>query len=504
MTPSHSSQARDFRDAFMAAYQQAGASLRGCSGPNLYRLSRTMRGSFSSLQDPTQARRSLQQYVAAVVKSQSFSLLCGSLIVGNAFLVGVETEYLTRNSNSHSNFLIAQTVLNFWYIVELMLRMIADGMSFFYSPGEWRWNMLDAFLVSTSVVEMLTEALNISGIKMGRILRSIRLCRMLRTLRILRSLRAIRTFRKMIYALTTSMQTLFWSLLLLFFIMYTFAIWFTSGVSDCLQNRLEFCQVPGDTSQVLSEHYGTLARSIYTLYLSISTGYNWGIFVAPLIDIDPFLAALFLAFISLCFFGVLNIVTSVFVESAMLSTQHYRELMVEEKMRSKEMYARHMRDIFRQIDMDNSGFISLQELQKFVADDGLQLIMYFEALELNASDAGTLFKLLDWDNSGTIDIDEFCDGCMRLKGEARSFDINCLMHDMRKVAHSLDHFMIRTDKLLKQLAVRVDSLVSRTDVPFSNNAPGADKSDCFVHGQEEAAASKFGAHRWEGKDIFVV
>merc|ERR1719223_1424966 len=129
--------------------------------------------------------------------------------------------------------------------------------------------------------------------------------------------------------------------------------------------------------------------------------------------------------------------------------------MVEEKLRNKEVYAMHMRDIFRQIDTDNSGTISLEELTQFVADDSLQLMAYFEALELNASDTGTLFKLLDWDNSGTIDIDEFCDGCMRLKGEARSFDINCLMHDVRKIAKTMDHFMIRTDCMVKRLGKRI-------------------------------------------------
>merc|ERR1719221_2005445 len=153
-----------------------------------------------------------------------------------------------------------------------MLRVVSDGMSFFYSPGEWRWNMLDTVLVTTSAIEMMGEALNLSGMKMGRVLRSIRLCRMLRTLRILRSLRAIRTFRKMIFALATSMQTLFWALFLLLFIMYTFAIWFTSGVSDCLHGRLDFCQVEAGTEHVLLEYYGTLTKSIYTLFLSISTG----------------------------------------------------------------------------------------------------------------------------------------------------------------------------------------------------------------------------------------
>ncbi|CAK0898396.1 unnamed protein product, partial [Prorocentrum cordatum] len=82
------------------------------------------------------------------------------------------------------------------------------------------------------------------------------------------------------------------------------------------------------------------------------------------------------------------------------------------------------------------------EMKQFVRDKHHQLQeTYFEALELNASSIRALFKLLDADKSGTVDIAEFCEGCLRLKGEARSFDINCLLYEHRRMHQKMSHLL---------------------------------------------------------------
>merc|ERR1712056_144225 len=107
-------------------------------------------------------------------------------------------------------------------------------------------------------------------------------------------------------------------------------------------------------------------------------------------------------------------------ESAMQSTAHHRDLLVQEKQQLRDMYVRHIKTIFKQIDEDSSGSVSLPEIENIFCDDSMSHLL--EALEITAFDARSMFKLLDRDGSGLIDIDEFCDGCLRLKGEAKSFD----------------------------------------------------------------------------------
>lgn len=131
--------------------------------------------------------------------------------------------------------------------------------------------------------------------------------------------------------------------------------------------------------------------------------------------------------------------TSVFVESAMQSANHYRDLLIQEKMHDKEMYVKHMREVFKQIDADGNDEISFGEVEEFLQDSNLR--MYLEALEIDLVETHSLFRLLDKDGSGSIDIDEFCEGCLRLKGDAKSFDIHCLLYENQRMLTKWSQFM---------------------------------------------------------------
>jgi len=51
-----------------------------------------------------------------------------------------------------------------------------------------------------------------------------------------------------------------------------------------------------------------------------------------------------------------------------------------------------------------------------------------QTFEIETADAWTLFKLLDTDGSGSVDIAEFIDGCIRLRGGAKSIHIAQIMY----------------------------------------------------------------------------
>merc|ERR1719493_586173 len=98
-------------------------------------------------------------------------------------------------------------------------------------------------------------------------------------------------------------------------------------------------------------------------------------------------------YIALILFGVSNIVTSVFVESAIMSAQHYRELIVQEKQHAREIAVSHMKEVFRQIDRDSSGEISSDEMEYFLTEPNLK--SYVDALGISAENTRMLFRLLD-------------------------------------------------------------------------------------------------------------
>lgn len=86
----------------------------------------------------------------------------------------------------------------------------------------------------------------------------------------------------------------------------------------------------------------------------------------------------------------------------------------------------------------------------FLGDENLY--MYMEALEISMVNTRSLFKLLDFDNDGRVDIDEFCEGCLRLRGEAKSFDIHCLMYENQRTLTKWKEFMKYVETKLEVLA----------------------------------------------------
>lgn len=449
-----------WKRAFMEAYGKVNArakEVRQDSTARLVRASSRLE-SIMEVEESTFVARQLMKvrgWIKELVLSQAFNMLCGILILANTLVMGAEIEYLTQHEETTTGFGRAQTVFNIWYAFELVLRFVCYGKGFFTAgEGEWRWNVMDLALVSTSLVDIAFASLNLEGMQLGFMLRTVRLMRMLRTLRILRSFRMFSTFRKMVFALSSSMSNLFWSFVMLGLVIYFFAIFLTASVSDCLLHRLVTCAVDDDYKLMELHHkFGSVGNSMFTLYQSIAEGQHWYKAAELLMEVDPLLLSLFLFYIQLSIFGVLNIIEAVFVESAILSTQRCKELLVETKMEEKEGWVRNMRDIFHEIDVDKSGAVTLEELTDFLNDEGLQLQNYLEALDLNPTDTAALFKLLDIDDSGTVDIEEFCDGCMRLKGEARSFDINCILYNIRKMASHISTLRGQVDRMAETLHV---------------------------------------------------
>lgn len=248
----------------------------------------------------------------------------------------------------------------------------------------------------------------------------------------------------MIFALQASFQTLLWSLVVLFIILYAFAVFFTQGFAATLAAGA------GQVGhEALEERFGSMGRSLYTLYMSMSNGLSWGLAAGALKGLHESYLATFLVFISITIFGVLNVLTSVFVESTMHGAQHYKELIVQENQRKKEMAFKHLRQVFQAIDANSSGSITIDEMEDFLRDP--ELNMYLEALDVCANDARVLFKLLDRDDNGEIDILEFCDGCMRLKGDAKSFDIHCMIYESQRIMYKNAEFMSFVEEAFHRL-----------------------------------------------------
>jgi len=215
------------------------------------------------------------------------------------------------------------------------------------------------------------------------------------------------------------MKTLLSSVALLVMFIYMVSIYFTQLTLNhridkgCGDRRL-LCDSPYDLE--LERLFGSVGTTVLSLFQSVTNGLEWNLISDPLINgISPWIGVVYCFYITFTSLALMNIVTGVFVESAM---QRGRE--------DKDMFMiNHLRELFRVLDLNRSGIISWNELEEHL--DNPKLRTFFKDIDVDISEAKGLFDLLDRDGSGSIDADEFLSGCLRLRGPAKAVDLQLVM-----------------------------------------------------------------------------
>jgi len=395
-----------------------------------------------------------------IVQSTTFESISMVVILTNALFVGVQTELSTLSVDDQDSDVIFY--INFAYTlcftVELTMKLIALGRSFFSDRYSWHWNCLDAFTVIASLLECSLglvirtggQSAKVQGVSQLRVLRMLRLVRLLRGLKIARTIKSIRALRTLVHQILFTVKSMMWAMFLLFIIIYLFAVSFTQAAN---MHRLDKGWTSLELEQLddprLHRYWSSLPRSMSTLFMSITGGVSWEEASYPLGDVGGAWVCMFLAYICFAQMAVLNVITGYFCQSAVEGASLDPDLVAQKILASKRMYTSRIAEIFAEIDADGSGYINLHEFEEHLKDDHTKA--YFDSLGIDASDVWTLFKLMDADSGHQIDLEEFTDGCLRLSGGAKSLDLAKLAHDQEQLCKHLRRFIGRTDRALVQL-----------------------------------------------------
>lgn len=182
----------------------------------------------------------------------------------------------------------------------------------------------------------------------------------------------------------------------------------------------------------LDEKWGTMYNSMCVLFEGISGGNDWSELAKELKSIGEayyLCYALYIVFVTL---GVLNIVTGFFVDGTMQASVNQKDEMLRIAQEKKTLMMEMMRELFEQLDTDNSGKLSLEEFESHLDDEDLQ--EYFCMLDMGKEEARNLFLLLDVHHAGEIDINQFVDGILKVMGSPKNLDIcGCLFQSKRVI-----------------------------------------------------------------------
>jgi hypothetical protein len=411
--------------------------------------SKSLKGSRLSLQDARTTTLNFVEdaapsWVKVSVDSNQFSILCSLMIFANAIYIGfytniqlkVEIDRSHLSSEEDSAFFAAEWIFCSWFTFELVLRFFGGPVDFVTGP-DWHWNMFDFALVLNCLVEQLLVGMA-SNYTFVRILRIVR---MVRILRIIRVMRFFRSLRIMAMSIISSLVSLLWVFILMLILIYLFAIFLTSEVLRTFTENNENDSPMTQNDAVLVAHFGSVPEALVTLFESICGGLNWHEVYKPLLDRPGGIWAgvVFIMYVFFVYFGVLNVVTGAFVDSMRQVSEKDRDHVVELEMKRIGVLKRNMTELFTAADTDESGSLCWEEFEAHLGDARVQA--YFRTLEIDVSQARALFVLLDLEESDEVPIDRFVEGCMRMRGDAKSIDVNMLLFENQKIFIKMTSFI---------------------------------------------------------------
>jgi len=368
--------------------------------------------------------------VAEILKHQKFDNLVGFSILVNAATIGVQTDWNARMQNDEvaPGLEVFEYIFCVWFTTELSMKIYVNGR-FLWSPFRegFFWNCFDTLVVSAQLFEMVVAALtpapeeNAEGSFDLSILRILRILRLIRILRVLRVLHLITELRAIVSSIIGSFKSLLWTVVLLLLMIYIVAVYFTQCVTQHIVDgqHLRTSLTSGEVD--LENYFGSLGRSILSLWQAMSGGLDWDTLAGPLLDdIGAIQGLLFASYIGFSLLALMNVVTGVFVQTALQSAMKEEDSFMTDQIIS----------LFRLADKDKSSTISWDEVTDSLEDP--KTAKEWKNIGVQAESARYLFKLLDLEGNNEVAFDEFLGGCLRLNGQAKSIDLLTVMQENRR------------------------------------------------------------------------
>lgn len=241
-----------------------------------------------------------------VINSRIYQNFILCVILLNAILIGLETSPFILNKFSHYIEIISLFCLVV-FIVEIILRLFVNRL-FFFRDG---WNLFDFLII---IISLIPD----SGV--------FSVFRILRVIRVLRLLSVIPKMRLISQTLISSLSPMFGVGILLIILFYIYAI-----ISTHLY---------GET---FPEWFGTIGNSFYTLF-QIMTFDSWSMgIVRPVMEIYPYSWLIFVSFLLLASYIVLNIAIGIIVDCI-------SDIKNSETNRSQEEVISYIKRLEKQID----------------------------------------------------------------------------------------------------------------------------------------------------------
>jgi len=155
----------------------------------------------------------------------------------------------------------------------------------------------------------------------------------------------------------------------------------------------------------------------------------------------------FIVFVCFTQISVVNTVTAVFIKCAFMKFEQDREFLVQQETQEEREYLLSVKEVFMELDKDGDGVVSLNELVQQLKTP--EVAAAFTRLGVSPAAVQRVFYLMDEDHNDTITPKEFMRGFLRLRGHAKTLDLELLRQDVRLAVKMLFDMEANLKKQLK-------------------------------------------------------
>eukprot|EP00929_Paragymnodinium_shiwhaense_P017680 TRINITY_DN12726_c0_g1_i3.p1 TRINITY_DN12726_c0_g1~~TRINITY_DN12726_c0_g1_i3.p1 ORF type:complete len:883 (-),score=122.83 TRINITY_DN12726_c0_g1_i3:148-2796(-) len=378
-----------------------------------------------------------------------FERITMCVIITNAMFIVYGTNWAIDHLNTTPPLAmyIIEACFTVYYLAEIGMRLLVHR-GYFFINSEAKWNVLDFGLVCLQLFDWATMLFDSNSINLA-FLRVVRLLKLAKGLRALKAVRFFKALRLIMDCMTGSVMPFCWCMCFIQTLFAIFSLIFVQGITETLTVDLENPQLSEEDLENLYGKFGSVQRSMLTLFMAATGGDDWAIFYGLIELAGPLYAFTFLFFIAWFFLAAWNIVTGLFVEQAMKLALPDVDQLAHEKQMQDVCDARDLRKML-EVASGGEQVIPLEKVDSLIHDTNIANWLHLQGVMIK--DTQTFVHMLS--SSGqesSISLEMFIEGCMRLRGHSSAMDLQMLSYETEVMRFFTKTFYENTQQKLNWL-----------------------------------------------------
>jgi len=363
-----------------------------------------------------------------VMNSHLFHLLLCMAICAQLILAAMEADLGVKKQSIPWWNIVGSNLILVFYAVETSLRVYVEWESY---TRTWH-NVFDAAVVALDLI------VEITGWVFSREFPSIavlRVFRLLRLARIFQFVSGLYHLRLIIDCLQGALLASLWASTLMFFLLTICSIVAVQFIQPIVASMSDHNLFGGCSRCAVA--FESVMTTNLTWLQTIVMGDSWGSYFLPIMEHHPYTAFLILPVCLLVSMVLMNVLLTVIVDEANVArekAEKAREAIAHEEIKSHlEISKKMLSDYFMDLDKDQSGLVTLEELTCDSAENA-HFKHSLESFGIQEHELGMVFEAMDSDGSGSVTHQEFVDNLYKVM----TTDDHCMLVGIH---HSISFLM---------------------------------------------------------------